>query len=79
LSGIMALIYICLLAFGSIRLTELLYIESSVEVVPYGAHTLVLLNWKDIKDRSRNFRHSAIYSSSAALETISAWLAKNHS
>jgi pimeloyl-ACP methyl ester carboxylesterase len=66
--------YACAIAFGARGITELLFVESSVELVPYGAHKLVHLDWNELGDRSNTLRHSEVYSSPAALEIISNWL-----
>lgn len=70
-----SLIILCLLAFGSAGLTELLFIETSVEVLPYGRHTLHHLDWTAIPDNETGLRHSAVCSSEQATREISQWLA----
>ena len=69
------LLYISLLAFGSTGLAELLYVEYSVEVIPYGNHSLIHFDWKESGQKSGRLRHSQVYTSDLSLKKISDWVA----
>jgi hypothetical protein len=61
-------------AFGSSQLVELLYIERSVETVPYGDYTLCYLDWNKLGNETSGLGHSAVCESKWSLEEISKWI-----
>lgn len=75
LATVGSLVILCLRAFGYVGLTELLYIEASVEPVPHGSHKILHLDWS-VLSSGTNLRHSQVHSSPAAVDAISSWIAK---
>ncbi|MGQ2186073.1 esterase/lipase family protein [Bradyrhizobium barranii] len=75
IGALFGLILASLLAFGSVGLTELFFVETSVEVVPHGMHSITHLDWKSAEASSGLLRHSEVYSSALAIEVTSLWIA----
>jgi len=65
------ILYFSLRTLGSTKLAELLYIDYSVEVVPYGQHDIAHLDWKELGELSGKLRHSEVYTSAVALQKLS--------
>jgi SPW repeat len=68
------LIFAGLRAFGTTELAEILYVDHSVEVLPYGDHGLIHLDWKQVKS---GFTHSQTHSSASALQKVAKWVSEH--
>jgi len=69
---------LCLAAFGSLSLIEVLFMETSVEVVPHGNHVLHHMNWREEPEDADVLRHSQVYSSSNSVALIANWMASQY-
>lgn len=76
--GFSFLTALCLTAFGSLSLVEVLFMETSVEVVPHGNHVLHHLNWREDSELVDALRHSQVYSSPNSIELIAKWMASQY-
>ena len=66
-------LFISLRLFGPVNVVAPLFVEYSVEIVPYGAQHLMHLNWQRAAVDFESLWHSAVYTSNFALESLTDW------
>lgn len=71
ISVLLLLLFASLRAFGSTELTQVLYVDLSVEILPYGDFQVVNLNWQPVE---KGLMHSQAYASDQALDRLVRWV-----
>jgi hypothetical protein len=73
IASLIVVIFAGLRAFGTTELAEILYVDHSVEVLPYGDHELIHLDWKQVKSGLMHSTHS----SASALQKSGKWVSEH--